>query len=151
MKECFDLDLWREDLSKKMNIGVSDSGFRQISLKCGENNMDVTVDMEANFDGVIYTRGNFYKRDPNCFIDAQRGRTFRMSVPLDKCNVKSVSIDTATFYGQHNMETFVDGFLKDGNKHSVVIILQHDNDLITPGDGAFTLECHYRTREDPRL
>lgn len=41
-----------------MNIGVSASGFEKIKLDCGRDDLEVVVETEADFRGVIYTRGN---------------------------------------------------------------------------------------------
>lgn len=50
-------ELWREDVTGRMNIGVTASGFDQIRLDCGSNNFQVVVETLADFRGVIYTRG----------------------------------------------------------------------------------------------
>lgn len=34
--------------------------------------------------------------------------------------------------------------IKDGDVYSNVVVLQHDPDLVTPGDSAFALECDFR-------
>lgn len=50
-------ELWRGDVTKRMNIGVSASGFDKIKLDCGRDDLEVVVETEADFRGVIYTRG----------------------------------------------------------------------------------------------
>ncbi len=44
-------------MTGRMNIGVTASGFDQIRLDCGSNNFQVVVETQADFRGVIYTRG----------------------------------------------------------------------------------------------
>ena len=51
-------ELWRGDVTNRMNIGVSASGFHQIRLDCSNNRIDVLVDTDDEFHGVIYTRGS---------------------------------------------------------------------------------------------
>jgi len=112
-------DLWREDLGRKMNIGVSASGFDEIKLECAEDALDVSIRMEKDFNGVIYVRGNFYARQEPCFLEAHGGRQFHMAIPFHDCKI----------------QTDEDGF-------KTTLIIQHDSELIMPGDGAFELQCH---------
>lgn len=51
-------------------------------------------------------------------------RSFNMSFDLDKCQTK-----------------------QKGKVYTNVLVLQHDKELIMPGDAAFTLECDF---EKPR-
>lgn len=37
---------------------------------------------------------------------------------------------------------------KDGDKFSNVVVIQHDDELLTPGDAAFTLECDFSKPRD---
>ncbi|XP_046655546.1 uncharacterized protein LOC124349085 isoform X1 [Daphnia pulicaria] len=117
-------ELWREDVTGRMNIGVTASGFDQIRLDCGSNNFQVVVETLADFRGVIYTRGSFYSRKAPCFLDANGGRRFRLKIPYDQCNVED-----------------------DGEKFQVTLILQHDKELIMPGDGAFALQCDLSAKD----
>ena len=52
-------ELWRGDVTDRMNIGVSASGFHQIRLDCSNNKFDILVDTEDEFHGVVYTRGYY--------------------------------------------------------------------------------------------
>ena len=83
-------DLWREDLGRKINIGVSASGFDHIRLQCSDESMDVSIRTEEEFEGVIYIRGNFYSREDLCFLDANGGRQFHMEIPYDECKIQRV-------------------------------------------------------------
>ena len=44
-------------MTGRMNVGVTASGFDQIRLDCGSNNFQVVVETQADFRGVVYTRG----------------------------------------------------------------------------------------------
>lgn len=54
-------ELWRGDVTGRINIGVTASGFDQIRLDCGSNNFQVVIETQADFKGVIYTRGTTTK------------------------------------------------------------------------------------------
>lgn len=72
----------------------------------------------------MYTRGSFYKQAEPCFVKpkTQRGeRKLRMKFPFNQCQT-----------------------VQDGDKFSNVVVVQHDPELITPGDSAFTVECDFR-------
>ena len=52
-------ELWRGDVTDRMNIGIGVSGFHQIRLDCSNNRFDILVDTEDEFHGVVYTRGYY--------------------------------------------------------------------------------------------
>lgn len=82
-----------------MEIGLSDKGYKTVELRCGSESMVVELETENEFLGVIYTRGNFYDKEPPCFFDTgeKRGQTsFKMKIPFNKCNTKEVGIE---YYG----------------------------------------------------
>ena len=58
-------------------------------------------------------------RSKSCFLDANGGKDHKLRIPLDQCGVKEDS----------------EGF------HTQVLVIQHDDWLIFPGDTAFTLQC----------
>ena len=58
-------------------------------------------------------------RSKSCFLDADGGRDHKLRIQLDECGVKEDS----------------EGFLTQ------VLVIQHDDWLIFPGDHAFTLQC----------
>ncbi|KAL0112722.1 hypothetical protein PUN28_012175 [Cardiocondyla obscurior] len=118
-------EIWQQDLSKDMRIGASTEGYDRVGLRCGVEKMTVEFKTTEDFSGVIYTQGNFYSREPSCFLDPVRGRSFTMSIPLHKCDTE-----------------------KDGDKYSNVVVIQHDDELLTPGDAAFTLECDFSKPRD---
>ena len=60
-----------------------------------------------------------YLRSKSCFLDANGGKDHKLRIPLDQCGVKEDS----------------EGF------HTQVLVIQHDDWLIFPGDTAFTLQC----------
>lgn len=39
-------------------------------------------------------------------------------------------------------------FYQNGEKYSNVVVIQHDDELLTPGDAAFTLECDFSKPRD---
>jgi hypothetical protein len=80
----------------------------------------VNIELDEDFDGVIYTRGSYAGKDKDCFLQAkQPGRKFRMKIPFDKCGTKT-----------------------EGDVVKTVLIIQYDEFLIMPGDAAFELECN---------
>ncbi|KAL6261255.1 hypothetical protein P5V15_008778 [Pogonomyrmex californicus] len=115
-------EIWQQDLSKDMRIGSSTEGYDRVGLRCGAEKMTVELKTTKDFSGVIYTQGSFYSREPSCFLDPVRGRSFTMSIPLNKCDTE-----------------------RDGEKYSNIVVIQHDDELLTPGDAAFTLECDFST------
>ncbi|XP_011684765.1 PREDICTED: uncharacterized protein LOC105448101 isoform X2 [Wasmannia auropunctata] len=118
-------EIWQQDLSKDMRIGASAEGYDRVGLRCGAERMTVELKTTEDFSGVIYTQGSFYSREPSCFLDPVRGRSFTMSIPLNKCDTE-----------------------RDGDKFSNVVVIQHDDELLTPGDAAFTLECDFSRPRD---
>ncbi|EGI61492.1 PREDICTED: uncharacterized protein LOC105149967 isoform X1 [Acromyrmex echinatior] len=118
-------EIWQQDLSKDMQIGASTDGYDRVGLRCGAERMTVELKTTEDFSGVIYTQGNFYSREPSCFLDPVRGRSFTMSIPLNKCDTE-----------------------KNGDKYSNIVVIQHDDELLTPGDAAFTLECDFSRPRD---
>lgn len=90
--------------------------------------MHVELETESDFQGVMYTRGSFYKQDGPCFVRPDRSsRKLKMNFSLEQCQtVKN----------------------NDEDVYSNVVIVQHEPDLVMPGDAAFAVECDYRT---PRL
>lgn len=89
--------------------------------------MHVELETEDEFTGVMYTRGSFYKQNGPCFVRPQRSsRKLKMDFSLDQCQTVTNEDDV----------------------YSNVIIVQHEPDLVMPGDAAFAVECDYRT---PRL
>ncbi|XP_018344477.1 PREDICTED: uncharacterized protein LOC108749935 [Trachymyrmex septentrionalis] len=118
-------EIWQQDLSKDIQIGASTDGYDRVGLKCGAERMTIELKTTEDFSGVIYTQGNFYSREPSCFLDPVRGRSFTMSIPLNKCDTE-----------------------RNGDKYSNIVVIQHDDELLTPGDAAFTLECDFSRPRD---
>ena len=54
--------MWEKDMSEEIYIEASHEGFSQIKLSCGNKRMVVSVEMEEDFDGIIYTRGSFMSK-----------------------------------------------------------------------------------------
>ncbi|CAG0912983.1 unnamed protein product [Notodromas monacha] len=115
---------WEKDLSSQMKIEVSTDGFDSIRVDCSKDSMEVTVLMEEDFDGVLYTRGNFYDQTDSCFLDASGGRKFELSLPFRKC-----------------------AFKKENETYTATLVVQHDDFLIFPGDLAFELRCDMNPQE----
>lgn len=110
-------------MSDTFKIEGSDQGIQKVNLKCGSNSMNVVLETEKPFTGVMYTRGSFYKQTAPCFVkpSSTKTRSLEMNFSLDQCDT------------QH-----------DGELYSNVVVIQNDPELITPGDSAFSLECDFR-------
>lgn len=74
-----------------MTIGPATSGYRRVALRCEADNMEIEVEMENEFSGVMYTRGSFHQKLAPCFLDADGGRSFSLRFPLKKCKTTNVS------------------------------------------------------------
>ncbi|XP_043603321.1 uncharacterized protein LOC122576711 [Bombus pyrosoma] len=118
-------EIWEQDLSMDMQIGASTKGYDLVALRCGAEKMVVDLQTSENFSGVIYTRGSFYSREPSCFLNPDHGGNFTMSIPFNQCGTENVD-----------------------NKYRNTLVLQHDDELITPGDAAFILECDFSKPRD---
>ncbi|XP_001359475.1 uncharacterized protein LOC6591871 isoform X1 [Drosophila persimilis] len=117
-------EIWEQDLSDTFKIEGSDQGIQKVNLKCGSNSMNVMLETEKPFTGVMYTRGSFYKQTAPCFMKPtanQGARSLEMNFQLDQCQT-----------------------LKDGDLYTNIVVIQNDPELITPGDSAFSLECDFR-------
>ncbi|KAH8369239.1 hypothetical protein KR009_005194 [Drosophila setifemur] len=117
-------EIWEQDLSDTFKIEGSDQGIQKVNLKCGANSMNVVLETEKPFTGVMYTRGSFYKQTAPCFMKPtanQGSRSLEMNFQLDQCQT-----------------------LKDGDLFTNIVVIQNDPELITPGDSAFSLECDFR-------
>lgn len=84
-------EIWKQDLSEEMRIGTSTEGYDRVGLRCGADKMTVELRTTEDFSGVIYTQGSFHSREPSCFLDPVRGRSFTMNIPLNKCDTEKVS------------------------------------------------------------
>ncbi|XP_017784753.1 PREDICTED: uncharacterized protein LOC108568282 [Nicrophorus vespilloides] len=121
-------EIFESDLGEDMKIGLADGGYQSVKLKCGSDSMHVNLLTDEDFAGVIYTRGSFYDRDTSCFLDPGYRigqRSFNMNFSLDDCKTK-----------------------KNGEVYTNVLVLQHDKELIMPGDAAFSLECDFNKPRD---
>ncbi|XP_055698932.1 uncharacterized protein LOC129799241 [Phlebotomus papatasi] len=121
-------DVWKQDLSDAFQINPSTHGLEKVHLRCGSNAMVVELETEKEFTGVMYTRGSFYKQSEPCFAKPQPGRNAKkltLKFPLDQCQT-----------------------VKDGELYSNVVIVQHEPDLVMPGDAAFAVECDFRKSRD---
>jgi len=117
-------EVWEKDMSNEVYIEASSEGFVSVQLTCGKKRMVVEVEMEEDFDGVIYTRGSFMSKPKGCFLDAEGGTRQVLKIPFDKCGVKQMKGEEEGWIG-----------------HTLVV--QHDDWLIFPGDLAFTLQCNH--------
>ncbi|XP_076756529.1 uncharacterized protein LOC143426779 [Xylocopa sonorina] len=125
LDEQWAVEIWEQDLSTDMQIGASTVGYDKVALYCEATEMVVNLQMPEDFSGVIYTRGSFYSRQLPCFLDPVRGKSFTLNIPFDQCGTENI-----------------------GDKYKNILILQHDDELITPGDAAFVLECDFsKSRE----
>ncbi|CAH1367949.1 hypothetical protein MTP99_009352 [Tenebrio molitor] len=119
--------IFQTDIGDQMTIGLSDKGYKSVQLRCGSGSMLIELKTEEDFDGVIYTRGSFYDKNSPCFLDpaTSKRRSFSIKFPLDQCNTQ-----------------------KKDEIYSNTLVLQHDKELIMPGDAAFHLECDYSKPRD---
>ena len=98
-------EVWEKDMSNEVYIEASNEGFVSVQLTCGKKRMVVEVEMEEDFDGVMYTRGSFMSkyvfsfslleminllRPKGCFLDAESGTRQVLKIPFDKCGVKQM-------------------------------------------------------------
>ncbi|KOC61683.1 hypothetical protein WH47_05831 [Habropoda laboriosa] len=113
-------EIWEQDLSMDMQIGASTEGYDRIALYCGADEMAVELQTSLDFSGVIYTQGSFHSRQSPCFLDPILGGTFIINIPFNECATEKI-----------------------GNRYKNILILQHDDELITPGDAAFVLKCDF--------
>lgn len=118
-------ELWKQDIGDLFQIAPSTHGIQNVHLKCGSNSMFVKLETDADFMGVMYTKGNFYDQTSSpCFLQSKKGRGMRnlsMRFTFDECNTKH-----------------------DGNVFTNTVIVQNDPELVTPGDSAFALQCDFR-------
>lgn len=112
---------WKEDLTNYVRIGVRDAGYSKVVLDCEDENMAFVIRMEKDFEGVVYTRGSFHSRQGPCFLDAEGGTEFVLKFSYKDCSTKY----------DDKLGAYVN-----------TVVVQHDDDLIFPGDLAFDLRCH---------
>merc|ERR1712080_350670 len=98
-------------------------GFQAVHLTCGKKRMIVELEMDGDFDGVIYTRGSFMSKPKGYFLDADGGSKHVLKIPLDSCGVKAQT-EEEDWVGQ-------------------TLVVQHYDWLIFPGDLAFSVHCRH--------
>lgn len=80
-----------------MKIGLSMTGYQNVDLKCGADAFFVNATVDEDFDGVLYTRGDFKTKDPDCFVEngeyVKKGILFRLRIPFDKCHTIEVILN----------------------------------------------------------
>nr|CAD7460549.1 unnamed protein product [Timema tahoe] len=113
--------------------GIIEAGYIRSSLVVIRSRVDVGT--EGEFGGVIYTRGSYHKREHPCFLDPRTGRDFSLRFPLDQCHHQAC--ESGWF-----------GWCREDDVYSNVVVIQHDDELIMPGDAAFTLECDFSKPRD---
>ncbi|XP_053694514.1 uncharacterized protein LOC128742243 [Sabethes cyaneus] len=113
---------FEQDLGEQFKIDASTRGLQKVNLRCGADSMRIELKTEEDFDGVMYTRGSFYKQAEPCFVKPKRaGKSLEMKFNLDQCQT-----------------------INEGDVYSNIVVVQHDPDLVTPGDAAFAVECDFR-------
>ncbi|XP_055611203.1 uncharacterized protein LOC129757873 [Uranotaenia lowii] len=114
--------LFEQDLGDQFKIDPSTHGLQKVNLRCGADSMRIELKTEEDFTGVMYTRGSFYKQSEPCFVKPKRaGKSLEMKFSLDQCQT-----------------------INNGDVYSNIVVVQHDPDLVTPGDAAFAVECDFR-------
>jgi hypothetical protein len=117
-------EVWEQDLGDAFKIDESTEGLQKVNLKCGGDSMHVELLTDEDFTGVMYTRGSYYKQSEPCFVKPKPGRQTRqleMKFSMNQCQT-----------------------VKEGDVYSNVVVVQHDPELVTPGDAAFVVECDFR-------
>ncbi|XP_062565749.1 uncharacterized protein LOC134228010 isoform X1 [Armigeres subalbatus] len=113
---------FEQDLGDQFKIDASTHGLQKVNLRCGADSMRVELKTEEDFTGVMYTRGSFYKQSEPCFVKPKRaGKSLEMKFNLDQCQT-----------------------INNDQVYSNIVVVQHDPDLVTPGDAAFAVECDFR-------
>ncbi|XP_058062464.1 uncharacterized protein LOC131212567 [Anopheles bellator] len=114
--------LFEQDLGDQFKIDASTQGVQKVNLRCGADSMRIELKTEEDFQGVMYTRGSYYKQTKPCFVKPERAaRTLEMKFNLDQCQT-----------------------VNTGEVYSNIVVVQHDPDIVTPGDAAFAVECDFR-------
>ncbi|KAL0272783.1 UNVERIFIED_CONTAM: hypothetical protein PYX00_005627 [Menopon gallinae] len=111
-----------------MKIGLAERGYQRVDLKCGADSFLVSVVLENDFEGVVYTRGSFDNKTSPCFKSYKQGvkkdksLTMKLEVPFNECRtVLDVS----------------------DSRYTNTVIVQNDPEFIMPGDAAFALDCAF--------
>lgn len=80
-----------------MKIGLSTTGYHSVDLKCGADAFLVNVTLDADFDGVLYTRGDFSSKRAPCFLTSKdvahsRGTNvvYTLKLPFTQCHTVEV-------------------------------------------------------------
>lgn len=147
-------EIWEQDMSSDMKIGLSHSGYHKVDLRCGADAFLVNVTLDHDFEGIVYTRGSFSNKKLPCFksynkravLDDERV-LIALKIPFSKCQTTMASIsmpDNCIFPQKMYVIDRVLRFQDVAESRYVnTLILQHDQDLIMPGDAAFSLECSF--------
>lgn len=91
----FTEQLWQQDLGDTFKIDASTEGLQKVHLKCGADSMQVFLETDVDFTGVMYTKGSFYKQSEPCFRKPESGKSARslsMKFSLDQCQTIQVNI-----------------------------------------------------------
>ncbi|KAK6637458.1 hypothetical protein RUM44_007875 [Polyplax serrata] len=122
-------ELWEKDMSSEMKIPLSTTGFQSVDLRCDADHFTVNVTLDSVFEGVVYIRGTYNDKKPPCFkrhdqtLLREKDRiTIGMRIPFNKCRTV---MDVAE------------------SCYSNTLVVQHDPELIMPGDAAFNLDCSF--------
>ncbi|XP_055903556.1 uncharacterized protein LOC129939540 [Eupeodes corollae] len=116
--------VYEQDLTDTFKIDGSSQGIQKVNLKCGAESMQIMLETEQDFTGVMYTRGSFYKQSAPCFVKSEKTsniRSLEMKFNFDQCQTQ-----------------------QEGDVYTNIVVIQNDPELITPGDSAFSLECDFR-------
>lgn len=90
--------LWQQDLGDTFKIDASTEGLQKVHLKCGADSMQVFLETDVDFTGVMYTRGSFYKQTEPCFRSGKSARSLTMKFSLDQCQTVQVNILSSVQY-----------------------------------------------------
>lgn len=90
----FITEIWEQNLGDTFKIDASTDGLQKVHLKCGGNSMQIQLETDDDFTGVMYTRGSFYKQMEPCFVRAgsERKRSLEMKFSFNKCQTIQVNL-----------------------------------------------------------
>lgn len=89
-------ELWEQDLTSDMRIGLAENGYQRVDLKCGADSLLVRVMLDNDFEGVVYTRGSFDNKTSPCFKSYEQGLRHgnslevTLEIPFHECRTELV-------------------------------------------------------------
>lgn len=98
-----------------------------INIDCNSNNIEVTVNTPANFNGMIYPKG--LSKNSSCMVEYRdAGSHVTYTLPLRSCNTMSTDVD-------------------DGVEYFNTVVIQPHRKLVTNQGRGYHIRCRYQTKE----